>query len=417
LSLASAFCILVYWYVQHEQSFDRFHTNEKQLYRLELSDVFGELGEEPKHSFFSFMMKNSEQKNLIQTPTILAGELQKNFPEIEHAVRIEPAYEAVVRVNNQSFKEEKNMAYVDADFFKVFNFPLKHGNTSNVLGHNEIVLSERAAKKYFGNERAIGKTLLFPGEDSALFTVSGIAKDFPANSSFQFDLVIPRESKAGYKEEVDRGLNTFSDLLIIQIKKGINVPAFEQKLDAFARKYFQATLKEWAGFPGSTVKPEKFHLFLRPYAEAHYNASSGWGHYTDLKNIYQLVCLAIVILLIACLNYILLTLTSTVSRSQEVGIRKTIGAARKQIILQFYTETQLLAFFAVFIGFALAVTCLRLFSNLIASDLQLTYFSFTDVIVSLFVLALALGVLAGIYPALVMSGLKPLNMMRNLWSF
>ena len=418
LSVASAFCILVYWYVQHEQSFDRFHGNEKQLYRLEFSDVFGGLREEPKHSFFSFLMKNSEQKNLIQTPTILAGVLQKSFPEIEQAIRIEPAYEAVVRVNNQSFKEEKNIAYVDADFFKVFDFPLKQGNTSNVLGHNEIVLSERVATKYFGGaESAIGKTISLPGEDSTLFTVSGIAKNFPANSSFQFDLIIPRESKAGYKEEVDRGLNTFSDLLIVQLKKETDVPAFEHKLDAFARNYFQATLKEWAAFPGSNLKTENFHLFLRPYVEAHYNASSGWGHYTDLKNIYQLVCLAIVILLIACLNYILLTLTSTVSRSQEVGIRKTIGAARKQIILQFYTETQLLAFLAAIIGFTLAVICLRLFSNLIASDLQLTYFSFTDVFVLLFVLAIGLGVLAGIYPALVMSGLKPLNMMRKFSAY
>ena len=123
------------------------------------------------------------------------------------------------------------------------------------------------------------------------------------------------------------------------------------------------------------------------------------------------------ILLIACLNYILLTLTSTVSRSQEVGIRKTIGAARKQIILQFYTETQLLAFLSAIIGFILAAICLPLFSSLIGSELKLSFFSFRDVFVSLFVLAIGLGVLAGIYPALVMSGLKPLNMMRKFSSY
>src|SRR5204863_9414998 len=105
---------------------------------------------------------------------------------------------------------------------------------------------------------------------------------------------------------------------ILQLKKGTNAEKFQQKLEAFVKKYFAATLKEWASFPGSEVNPENFHIYLRPFSQAHYNASAGWGHFTNLKNIYQLICLAIVILLIACLNYILLTLTGTVSRSHEV---------------------------------------------------------------------------------------------------
>ncbi|HXL56156.1 MAG TPA: ABC transporter permease, partial [Chitinophagaceae bacterium] len=418
LGVASAFCILVYWYVQHEESFDRFHANGDQLYRLEFSNFFNSGKEETKTNFFSFMMKNSGQQNMIQTPTILAVELQKDFSEIEHAVRIIRADAHAVRVNNQSFKEENNAVYADADFFKVFSFSVKEGNASTVLaGRNQIVLSEKVASKYFGKADPVGKTLLLPGEDSTLFTVSGVTKDFPVNSSFQFDLIMPRESHPGYKDELNRGLNTFSDLLIIQFKKGINIQAFQKKLDAFGKRYFQSALKEWAAFPGSTTKPENFHIYLRPFAKAHYNASSGWWHYTDLKNIYQLSCLAVVILLIACLNYILLTLTGTVSRSQEVGVRKTVGAPRRQIILQFYIETQLLAFIAVIIGFLLAVICLPLFSSLIGSNLQLVFFSFQDVFIVLFALGIVLGVLAGIYPALVMSGLKPLNMMRKFSAY
>lgn len=107
LSVASAFCILVYWYVQHEQSFDKFHKNVDQLYRLEFSRIWGDGNEEKKSNFFSFLMKNLEQHNMIQTPAVLALELEKDFPEIEHAIRIHPGYEEIVRVNNQSFKEEK----------------------------------------------------------------------------------------------------------------------------------------------------------------------------------------------------------------------------------------------------------------------------------------------------------------------
>lgn len=414
LGVASAFCILVYWYVQNERSFDKFHANGDQLYRVEVSDVFGGNNEETKKDFFSFLNKNSGQRNMIQTPVILAAELHKNFPEIEHALRIAPGYEIVVRVNNQSFKEVNNSAYVDAEFFKVLSFPLKEGNPSSVLmERNQVVLSESAALKYFGKTQALGKTLSLSGASDHLYTVSGIAKDFPVNSSFKFDLLINRESVPDYADAVNKGLNSFSDLLILQLKKGTDVATFEQRLDAFGKNYFQPVLKEWAKLPGSILKPENFHLSLRSYADAHYNRSGGWGHYTDLKNIYQLSSLAIVILLIACLNYILLTLTGTVSRSQEVGIRKTIGAARKQIILQFYVETQLLAFISVIAGLLLAVIGLPLFGDLIGTSLKVEYFSFENVMILLLILALLLGVLAGIYPALVMSGLKPLNMLRK----
>ena len=414
LGLASAFCILVYWYMQNEKSFDKFHVNGDQLYRVEVSGVFGENKEEKQKDFFSFLDNNSEQRNILQTPVILAAELKKSLPEIDHALRIALDYEIVVRVNDQSFKEVNNAAHVDADFFEVFSFPLKEGNPSSVLaGRNQVVLSESAALKYFGKTEPVGKTISLSGDSGQFYTVSGIVKDFPANSSFKFDLLMNRESVPGYADEVSRGLNTFSDLLILQLKKETNVLEFKKRLDAFGKGYFQPVLKEWATMPGSTVRPENFHLSLRSYADAHYNKSSGWGHFTDLKNIYQLSSLAIVILLIACLNYILLTLTGTVSRSQEVGIRKTIGAPRKQIILQFYIETQMLAFFSVLFGFILAFISLPFFSDLIGTTLKLGYFSFKNVTMLLLMLALMLGVLAGVYPAFVMSGLKPLNMMRK----
>jgi putative ABC transport system permease protein len=418
LGVASAFCILVYWYVQHENSFDKFHARVNQLYRVEFSSFNNTPGRVPKKTFFSFLMKDAGQQNMIQTPVIFAGDLHRSFPEIEHAVRIEPGYEMIVRVNNQSFKEENNSAFVDKDFFSVFTFPLVKGDASTVLSdNNKMVLSEKAAKKYFGNEDAIGKTILLPQQGNVLYTVSGIAKDFPANSSLHFDFIMPRESVPDYADEMGRGLNTFSDLLIIQLKKETDARTFAKKLDVFCKNYFRSTLKEWASFPGSEMKPENFRAYIRPYADAHYNTSSGWGHYTNVSNIYQLVGLAILILIIACLNYILLTLTGTVSRSGEVGIRKTMGAPRKQIILQFYIETQLLSVFAVAAGLVLAIACLPLFNNLIGANLRFAYFSFTDVLILLAGLALTVGILAGIYPALVLSGLRPLNMMRRFSAF
>jgi len=355
---------------------------------------------------------------MIQTPPIFAGELKKDFSEIEYAIRVAREYVTKIRVNDKSFKEQDNIAHVDKDFFKVFNFPLEEGNPDEVLAQrNSVVLSETMALKYFGHSDPVGKTLMLLGDDSILYTVTGVAKDFPVNSSFRYDILVPRTSAPDYEADIAKGLGTFSDPLILQLKKGTDARMLEHKLDAFGKKYFAATLKEWASFPGSELRPENFHIYLRPFAQAHYNVSPGWGHYTDLKNIYQLVSLAIVILLIACLNYILLTLTGTVSRSEEVGIRKTVGAPKMQIILQFYIETQLLAFVAVLIGFVLSVVCLPVFSNLVGSELRLEFFSLKTIGAMLCLVALALGLLAGVYPALVMSGLKPLNMMRKFSAY
>ena len=158
-------------------------------------------------------------------------------------------------------------------------------------------------------------------------------------------------------------------------------------------------------------------LYLRPFNQAHYNQSPGWNHFTDLNSIYQLVCITGIILFIACLNYILLSLTNTVSRSQDVGIRKTIGAGRFNIVFQYYTETQLLVFFSVFLGYIVALICLPLLNAVTNTEIALSGFSYGTIFLFLFSLAVTLGLLAGIYPALAMSGLKPLNIMRKFSAY
>lgn len=418
LGVASAFCILVYLYVKNERSFDSFHHDSAHLFRLEESAIFSNLDNaKEQKGFFSFLTQDADQKNMIQTPVVFAPDLKRNFPEIEDAIRIRSLYNPIIRVDNQSFKEsDKNAVYVDPGFFSVFDFPLLRGNEATVLsGHNSAVISERFAEKYFGNSDPVGKTLNITSE-GLLVTITGIAKDFPANSSFNYDLLINREADAYYTNELKGGVNSFSDLTMLRLAPNTDARAFQKKLDAFSVGYFKKLTDDMAKQDPKN-KPAAFHVFLRPFADAHYNQSNGWSHYTDLKNIYQLVCLTIIILLIACLNYILLTLTSAISRSQDVGVRKTIGAGRRQIVLQYYTETQLLAFIAVIAGFVMAVTCLPFFNSLTGSGLTLASFSFTSIAAMLFILAIVLGLLAGIYPALAMSGLKPLNIMRGFSAY
>jgi len=417
LGVASAFCILVYMYVKNEQSFDNFHNDSADLFRVEESRIFGRNKDQQKKGFFSFLTTNADQKNMIQTPLPFGPDLKKNFPEVEAAVRLKTGYDIMVRIGDQSFKEKDNaVAYVDPNFFQVLNYPLLEGNKASVLSSiNQVVISQRMARKYFGNADPLGKTINITS-DKLLLTVSGVAKDFPQNSSFQYDILIPAQADGYYKRGMAQGVNSFSHLLVIKLVPGTNVANFQRKLDAFSKTYFQPLTESMARYDPQN-KPKPIQVYLRPFALAHYNQSDGWDHYTDLKNIYQLICLTIVILLIACLNYVLLTLTSAISRSQSVGVRKTIGAGRKQIIFQFYVETQLLAFIAVITGFFTAMICLPFFNSLINSNFNISDFSFVDVSLMLFALAIVLGLLAGIYPALAMSGLKPLNIMRNFSAY
>jgi putative ABC transport system permease protein len=390
-----------------------------QLFRVEETNFWNQ--EAPQKSFFSFLMKDDEQRNEILTPLSFAVELKNNLPEVENTVRLHVFY-PVIRVGDKSFKEDKdNFTYADKDFFKVFNFPLIYGSADNVLSNpNEGVISERLAKKYFGNIDVVGKVLnldLYGKE--ALVKITGVAKNFPPNSSFQFDMVLPIDETSPNYIKLFKD-HSFNDPLIIKLRKGTDEASFRKKFDAYSQMYYQAYYKSTIDYfnkKNPDLKKTGFHVYLRPFAEAHYNQSEGWGHYTNVKNIYELVSLAVIILIIACLNYILLTLTSALARSQDVGVRKTIGAGRMQIVMQYYTETQLLAFISVIVGLILAVTFLPFFNSLIGADLQFGYFSFTQVVISLVVLAFVLGIVAGIYPSLTMSGLKPLSIMRSFSAY
>lgn len=418
LGIASAFCILVYMYVSNERSFDNFHHDSADLFRVEESDIFPTPEVKAKKNLLSFLTnKDDEQKNMIVTPFHMADDLKSNFPEIQDAVRISNMYNPIVRVGDQSYKEkDDNCAYVDADFFQAFDFPLVEGNPSSVLANNKgVVISENLAKKYFGKANPIGKTLNITSQ-KLLLTVTGVAKDFPQNSSFRFDIIAPRKGDPDYNNEGGNGVQSFSELLVIRLMKGTNIAAFQHKLDLFAKNYFKP-LTDWEAKNSPAGKAQPFKVYLRPFALAHFNQSPNWGHYTDMANIYQLIFLTVIILLIACVNYILLTLTSTISRSQNVGVRKTVGASRIQIIAQYYTETQLLAFISVIVGFFMAVFCLPFFNSLTGSEMKFIDLPVGTITLLLFGMAIAMGLIAGIYPALTMSGLKPLNIMKSFSAF
>lgn len=419
LSISGAFIILVVLYVKHALQMDKYSTKTDNIYRIEMTQFsYEKKKEEPKKGFFDWLAKGSEKKNTLATPVILAGDLQKSLPEIEATTRLKRLYEPVLKFGTRSFRENGDgVAYVDKNFFSFFDLPLVYGNPTTAFSNkNSAVISQRAAKKYFGDLDPIGKTFSISSEDNQLFTISAVAKNFPANSSMQFDVMVLVEGSIYYEGQVEQGTNTMSYLTLLSLKPGTDRKLFEQKLDRFGAKYFAGHIESYKKFSPEGQSTE-FSLFVRPFAEAHYNASTPWFYFTDLKSLYQLIVLALIALGIACLNYVLLSLSRVAARSHEAGIHKTIGARWKHIMAMVLTETCVLVSIAVLLGFVLAVIALPYFNelaNVKISQAEILSWDFLLVAIGLIVL---LSLVAGIYPAIKMAGISPLNMLRKFGTY
>jgi putative ABC transport system permease protein len=413
LGIASAFIILVALYVHHALNMDKYSANTKNIYRVELTDLWSQEVNQPKKGFLNELTGMNE-KNQVTTPVSLALDLKRDFPEVENALRFGGFWQPVIRVNNQGFKEDgKTVAQIDRDFFKVMGLPLALGNSKKPFPDKySAVISERAAKKYFGASNPVGKTFTINEVGDMPFTVSAVAKDFPANSSLQFDVMTLLEADPSYERRLSTGTNNMSYITLLQLKEGTDIAAFKTKINNYGRQYFKSFVESMQQF-SEKAKVIEFTLSVRPFTKAHMNISSPWPHYTDVKSMYQLILLAFIALAIAALNYVLLSLSRVAARTQETGVRKTLGAGWKQIIKLFLTETQLLVAVSLGAGFILAVIVLPYFNELTDVKILPAELMQWKLLLFVFSLAVLLTLIAGIYPALQMAGISPLNMLRK----
>jgi putative ABC transport system permease protein len=421
LSVSIAFCLVLFFYIRYEQSYDTFNAKKDRLYRLEMTSTFPSR-DTAKKSFFSFLTKNDDVSNQLVFPVIVAANMQNEFPEIKSITRFKDNGDLLVKVNNQTYKEN-HFLFADSNFFNNFSFHLIYGNPKTVLNsNNNIVISASLAKKYFGNgsdayRNAIGKTIELDMDTALLYTVSGIAEDAPENSSIQYDLIVPIESDPSYEEQIKQWFNQATTLYMVELANNVDYKKFETKMNRWVEQYYTKPYEAEYGKYMKDFDFTKFRWYLRPFTDCHYNISQPWGHYTDAKSIYQLACLVIIILLIAALNYILLAVSNAASRTQEIGVRKVLGAKRKSVVFQFWTETQLLIIFSVVIGLLLSQPLLFLFNDVMQTHIHFNDFSWKEILVSLIVLSLFLGLLAGYYPALILSKMKPASIIKSFQTF
>ena len=417
LSFSVAFCLLLFFYIRKEQSYDTFPVNRDRLFRFESTNMWGSTDKKPPGSLFSSFTKNNDVNNGLVTSLIIGRDIQQNFPEVKSITRFQDAYKSFVRLNKGVYKIT-DVLYADDNFFKTFSFRIIKGNAEALrMSVNNAVISENTARKYFGNTEAIGKTIKLISDSSRLFTVAAIAENAPDNSSIQYDIVLPLQADPDYETNIRERFNHSSHILILELKDGVSATAFENKLNIWAKNYFiEPFVSEYGKFM-KEMDFTKYRWYLRPLEDCHYNVSSPWGHYTDEKNIYQLVCLVVIILLIASLNYVLLVISNAAARSQEVGVRKIMGSSRRSIILQFWVETQILVLISVIIGLFLTIWLLPLFDKIIGTDLRWNDIAWKDIIPGIIGLSLLLGILAGYYPALIISKMKPVSVLKNVRTF
>ena len=386
LAVGIACCVLIMLFVRSEWSFDRFHAKADRIHRAWLEEFY----------------EGQTFTNTI-TPIPLGPVLQDNIPEIETSCRVY-SFSPLIRSANQTFTDEVNM--VDSNFFSVFDFELINGNRSNPFpSSNSIIITQTAAKKYFGNAVPMGNTLeLQLGEDKVLFTVTGIAKDVKLESSIRFEMLIPFSNAPYFWSEKTR-THAWSNVSVetyVLLKKGASAIVANSKIPSVMQPLV-----------AKNYRPGEYNVRLQPLTDIHLNNALPAGNQpiSNPKYSYILATIGILVLLIACVNFVTLSIGRSATRALEVGVRKVLGAERQQLIYQYWGEAILLTVFSLAIGVLLAVILLGPFNQLANRELQLTVDSVT--VLFCFVLVIVIGLIAGIYPAVVLSGYRPIQVLKG----
>lgn len=385
LTVGITCCFLIFLFILNELSYDNFHKNGKNIYRV-----------------MRVGNNNGERREIPYVSPPYGPALVNDYPDaVQQAVRV--MHDNDLISYNSIFFNEKNIYLTDSNFFEFFDFRLIKGNPATVLKDpNSIVLTQTTAKKYFGKEDPIGKVLQFNKKQP--LKVTGVCEDVPVNSHLQFDMIIPLEllrpmQPDWFRQWPYNGLFTY-----IQLNPSVNPRQLEKRFPAFMDKYlgdYYAT----AGFKmGLTIKPLN-EIYFAP--DAFDNVKHG-----NRKMVYIFLSIAVLILLIACINFINLATARATDRSKEVGLRKVLGAVRKQLVSQFMLESILYATVASLISIGLVQLLMPAYTNLLGYQLP----SFWDdyrVYIFLVGVILAVGLLAGSYPALLLSSFSPIESLKG----
>lgn len=381
LTVGLSSCLLIALFIRYELNYDSFEARGNRIARLIMEYRFNGGGEMQRGNF---------------TSTKVAPTFKRQFPEIESAARMYMD-DYIVKYQDKLI-DEKRFMFADSSFFDLFSFSLLQGDIHTALnGPRKVIVTETTAHRYFGDQQPLGK-LIHVGEDSVGYLVTGVMKDVPDNSQFKFDFLASFSSLFANQEETywDANYGTF---LLLRSPKDLTT--LQPKITAFMKKEMQGQ--------GATV-----NFILEPFMRIHlYSPYIGWEPGTNIIYIYILAGVALLILTIACMTYISLSTARSVDRAREVGVRKVIGAGRRQLFWQFIGESLLLSLIAVMLSILVVALVLPAFNRLADRQLPLSGVLSLPFIGLALATAVLVSLLAGSYPALVLSRFHPVRVLKG----
>ncbi len=401
LSFGMACCFLISLYVYDEVSYDKFFDDGERIYRIALERRY------PDHTrYFA-------SSSVMVTPTLLA-----NYPDVEQATRLHRLFfapQVVVTVDDKTYQESRFL-WADSNFFDVFSFRFLEGDPTTALdAPNKVVLTDKTARRYFGDEPAINKTIMGGAGE---FVVSAVIEDIPENSHIDVDLLGSMRA-IGYLETAINQGNWVSPWLYtyVRLREGVDPEAFQAKLPDMVQTYGADQIKAQLGIAGEdyTESGHAYTYFLQPLHDIHLHSNMEVELQANgsITYVYLLVGLVAFILLISCINFVNLATARSTERAKEVGVRKVMGSYRGHLIRQFLTESIVISSISLALAVLIAWLFLPVFNGLAGKALTLGVVAHPLVMAGLLGFALVVGLLAGGYPALVISAMDPTTVLKG----
>jgi putative ABC transport system permease protein len=391
LTCGLAVALLIISYVRHELSYDKFHTNIENLYRLKYTAPNG--------------------LDLATSPPPIAPVIKEYFSEIDEVARVYLRTVSIARPESTEAIEEQRIMFADSALMKMLSFQFIKGNAKNALTDKyTIVLNEEMALKYFGNDNPIGEELIFSGR--VPFKVIGVVKDFPENSHLRFNMLVPYDDMFELEDErtenvlrnnLSRNFIISHSYTYIMLKPGAKPDNVNKNFEAFLKKY--ADPRFLVGQVFTLLPLTDIHLKSSLLAEP--------TPTNNMTNIYIFIGVALLTLIIASINYINLSTAQSFSRIKEIGIRKILGSMRHQLIGQFLAESFLFCFIALVLAYGVFYSALPILNELTAKELVFTDLVDQTLLISSLILLILITLLAGGYPAYFVTTFDSVNALKG----
>ncbi|NOU19917.1 MAG: FtsX-like permease family protein [Bacteroidales bacterium] len=397
LAIGIAGSLMITLYVLNEFNYDRFNNDYDRIYRIARKAK----------------IKGDPIRSAL-TCAPMANAIMNECPEIESVTRLSRMGDWLIGSGDRKFNEEQ-VLFADSSLFGMFSFKLIKGDPKKVLSRpRTMVMTQTAVKKYFGSEDPFGKSIRV-GQDTTLYEITGIMEDVPPNSHFHFLILCSINSYPLRSENQVWTVNEFYSY--VKLRKGASPEMFEQKLHHFAAKYIGPRVQMFLKitFDAFEKSGSYYGYFIQPLKGIHLtsNLTDEFESNGDSLYVYILSVAAVLILLIACINFMNLATARSATRAKEVGLRKVVGSDAKRLVIQFLSESILVSFIALAIALLIVELLLPSFNNLLGIKLSMGYLSKWYIIPSLISFSVLVGLISGFYPSLFLASFKPISVLKG----